>query len=57
MAIDAKVSFMDQLEKGLADVLTVEQMARMKQLTVSISRTDKDGDIDEQKTKTPLETR
>lgn len=36
MAIDAKVSFLNQLEKGLADVLTVEQMARMKQLTVSI---------------------
>ena len=30
MAIDAKVSFIDQMKERLADVLTVEQMARLE---------------------------
>ena len=30
MAIDAKVSFIDQMKEKLADVLTVEQMAKLE---------------------------
>ena len=36
MAIDAKVSFMNQIEKELANVLTVEQMTQMRRKVIGI---------------------
>ena len=36
MAMDAKVSFMNQLEEKLADVLTVDQMARLRTTAAGI---------------------
>ena len=36
MAIDAKVSFVSQMEKELASVLTVEQMIEMRRVAVGI---------------------
>ena len=34
--IDAKVSFMSQMEAGMADTLTVEQMKKMQTVGYSI---------------------